>query len=143
MSLHSDNFNEHLLYASRLDNLEPLSEENPQEAPAPAAASAPPSASAHLIDDVPTPDENTFVKQYLSRIITAILALALIAGVWAVFILFPYNAVHAAKNDQWNQTLYWTSALFVLIAVPVSAHGIVQHLVNVSLYCVCKLWFIL
>lgn len=131
MSLHSDNFNEHLLYASRLDNLEPLSEDNPQEAPAPAAsAQPPPNASAHLIDDEPTPDENTFLKQYLSRIITAILALALIG---AVFILFPYNAVHAAKNDQWNQTLYWTSALFVLIAVPLSAYGIVQHLVNVSL----------
>lgn len=67
------------------------------------------------------------MQKYLSRIISAILALAL-AG--TVFVLLPYNAVHAAHNDKWNEMLYWTAGAFVLIAVPVSVHGIIQHLVN-------------
>ena len=71
------------------------------------------------------------MQKYLSRIISAILALALaLAG--TVFVLLPYNTVHAAHNDKWNEMLYWTAGAFVLIAVPVSVHGIIQHLVNVS-----------
>lgn len=125
--MHSDSFNEHLIYAQRIDGMgEPPHStssgiggggggENPQEA---------------AVDPLPSDgsrDEDTFVKQYLSRIITAVLALALIG---AVFVLLPYNAVHAAKNDKWNETLYWSAGAFVLVAVPVSAYGIVQHLVN-------------
>jgi len=115
MSNRSDSYNDHLLYASRL-HASSSGCENPQEAPP--------------VDPTPSPtetSEETFIQQYLSRIITAILALSLIG---LVFILLPYYAVHAAKNDRWNETLYWTAGAFVLIAVPVSAHGIVQHLVN-------------
>mmetsp|Transcript_11975 Transcript_11975/g.19417 ORF Transcript_11975/g.19417 Transcript_11975/m.19417 type:complete len:120 (+) Transcript_11975:84-443(+) len=117
MSLLSDSYNEHLLYARRLgDASTPPSSggENPQEAP-PAD------------NPSPTETEETFIQQYLSLIITAILALSLIG---LVFVLIPYNAVHAAKNDQYNEMLYWTAGAFVLIAVPVSVHGIIQHLVN-------------
>lgn len=122
MSLHSDNmdYNERFLHAGLLGVSS--SDENPQEAPPPTTA------SAHLITSIDEEEEDeTFIKRHLSRIITILLALAIVG---IVFILLPYYAVHAAKNDQWNQTLYWTSAVFVLIAVPVSVHGIVQHLVN-------------
>lgn len=116
MSLLSDSYNEHLLYARRLGDASTPSSggENPQEAPP---------------TDNPSPSETeeTFIQQYLSLIITAILALSLIG---LVFVLIPYNAVHAAKNDQYNEMLYWTAGAFVLIAVPVSVHGIIQHLVN-------------
>ncbi|KAL7535564.1 hypothetical protein ACHAXR_006576 [Thalassiosira sp. AJA248-18] len=124
MNQHSDSYNEHLLYARQLGTSSPSSGgENPQEAP---PTLLPPGAIISAVDEN-NPTEETFIQQYLSRIITVILALALIG---AVFVLLPYYAVHAAKNDQWNQTLYWTAGAFVLIAVPVSVHGIVQHLVN-------------
>jgi hypothetical protein len=73
-------------------------------------------------------DEETFIQKYLSRIITAILAIVLLG---LVFVLLPTYAVHAAKESRWDETLYWTAGAFVLVAVPVSVHGIIQHLVNV------------
>lgn len=75
-------------------------------------------------------DDMTFIQKYLSRIVTAILAVLLVG---LVFVLLPTYAVHAAKESRWDETLYWTAGVFVLIAVPVSAHGIIQHLVNVRL----------
>jgi hypothetical protein len=73
-------------------------------------------------------DEETFIQKYLSRIVTAILAIILVG---LVFVLLPTYAVHAAKESRWDETLYWTAGVFVLVAVPVSVHGIFQHLVNV------------
>ncbi|KAL3764344.1 hypothetical protein ACHAW5_003480 [Stephanodiscus triporus] len=72
-------------------------------------------------------DDMTFIQKYLSRIVTAILAVLLVG---LVFVLLPTYAVHAAKESRWDETLYWTAGVFVLVAVPVSAHGIIQHLVN-------------
>ena len=76
-------------------------------------------------------DDETFIQKYLSRIVTAISAVLLVA---LVFVLLPTYAVHAAKQSRWDETLYWTAGVFVLVAVPVSVHGIIQHLVNVSEY---------
>lgn len=73
-------------------------------------------------------DEGTFVQKYLSRIVTAVLAMLLFG---LVFVLLPTYAVHAAKESRWDETLYWSAGVFVLVAVPVSVHGIIQHLVNV------------
>ena len=142
----SDSYNEHLLYARRIDEEEvdndgggsPL--DNPQEASSTILNNTSTTNSAHVKKLLSTGGDNdkntqeTFIKQYLSRIITAIIALLLIG---LVFVLLPYYAVHAAKNDKWNETLYWTAGAFVLIAVPVSVHGIIQHLVNVSLLLFC------
>ena len=138
----SDSYNEHLLlYARRIDEEEEIDNDgglspldNPQEASSTTLnnTSATNSANSNnlLQNNEKTVTQETFIKQYLSRIITAIIALLLIG---LVFVLLPYYAVHAAKNDKWNETLYWTAGVFVLIAVPVSVHGIIQHLVNVSL----------
>lgn len=132
--LHSDSYNEHLLYARQIaedDNNGLLSSDNPQEASA--TTSLLPDTN-HLIPPPSNESEETFIKKYLSRIITAIIALLLIG---LVFVLLPYYAVHAAKNDKWNETLYWTAGVFVLLAVPISVHGIIQHLVNVSMVYMC------
>lgn len=122
--LHSDSYNEHLLYAQRLGDSSPSppssGDENPQEAPPPAAGDLP---------ALPTESEGTFVQRYLGLIVAAMLALSLIG---LVFGIIPYFAVHAAYRDRYNEMLYWTAGAFVLIAVPVSVHGIIQHLVNVS-----------
>ena len=145
----SDSYNEHLLYARRIDEEEEIDNDgglspldNPQEASSTTLnnTSATSANSNNLVqNNEKTLTQETFIKQYLSRIITAIIALLLIG---LVFVLLPYYAVHAAKNDKWNETLYWTAGVFVLIAVPVSVHGIIQHLVNVSLLlfiflCIC------
>lgn len=124
MSLHDDGRIAGLLGGGPLGSGGGQSDENPQEAP-------PLTLSDALLADTPLPnnEEETFIQKYLSRIITAMLALALVG---LVFVLMPIYAVHAAKNERWNETLYWTAGAFVLIAVPVSAYGIVQHLVNVS-----------
>ena len=111
MSQRSDIHSDRLLYPPTPDD------ENPQEA----------SVVSVIDETTPTGEEKTFIQKYLGRIITAILALALIG---VVCVLLPYNAVHAAKNERWNETLYWTAGAFVLIAVPVSVYGIIQHLVN-------------
>jgi hypothetical protein len=96
--------------------------------------------NAGLMGDAPPPqtpttaleaDEETFIQKYLSRIVTATLAILLVA---LVFVLLPTYAVNAAKQSRWDETLYWTAGVFVLVAVPVSVHGIIQHLVNVSEY---------
>lgn len=71
--------------------------------------------------------KTTFMQQYLGRIITSILAVAIVI---VVFVLLPMYAVHAAKQSRWDHMLYLMCGVFVLIAVPVSVHGIVQHLVN-------------
>lgn len=150
MEIMSDSYNEHLLYARRIDEEEEIDNDgglspldNPQEASSTTLnnTSATNSANSNnlLQNNEKTVTQETFIKQYLSRIITAIIALLLIG---LVFVLLPYYAVHAAKNDKWNETLYWTAGVFVLIAVPVSVHGIIQHLVNVSLLlfiflCIC------
>ena len=63
----------------------------------------------------------------ITRTLTAILAISLIG---LVFGLLPYYAVEAGKRGQFNQTLYWIAACFVLITVPISVVGIVNHLVN-------------
>lgn len=63
----------------------------------------------------------------LTRILTAILAISLIG---VVFCILPYFAVEAGKKGHINQTLYWVAGCFVLITVPISVLGIVQHLVN-------------
>ena len=147
----SDRYNEHLLYARRIDEEEvdndggsPL--DNPQEASSTILNNTSTTNSANNSNNLlstgsgnndKTVTQETFIKQYLSRIITAIIALLLIG---LVFVLLPYYAVHAAKNDKWNETLYWTAGVFVLIAVPVSVHGIIQHLVNVSLLLLLCLW---
>lgn len=134
--LHSDSYNEHLLYARQIaedDSNGLLSSDNPQEASATATTSLLPDTN-HLIPPPSNESEETFIKIYLSRIITAIIALLLIG---LVFVLLPYYAVHAAKNDKWNETLYWTAGVFVLLAVPISVHGIIQHLVNVSMVYMC------
>ena len=47
-----------------------------------------------------------------------------------VFVLLPTYAMNAAKESQWDEMLYWTAGIFMLVAVPVSMHGIIQHLVN-------------
>ena len=149
MEIMSDSYNEHLLYARRIDEEEEIDNDgglspldNPQEASSTTLnnTSATSANSNNLLqNNEKTVTQETFIKQYLSRIITAIIALLLIG---LVFVLLPYYAVHAAKNDKWNETLYWTAGVFVLIAVPVSVHGIIQHLVNVSLLlfiflCIC------
>ena len=126
---HSESYSSHLLYAQRLseeyhaDADEGVQSENPQEG----APLRPKDRGGADGATTPEPNDGSFVKKYLSRIISAVLALVLIG---AVFVLLPYQAVHAAKNDKFNETLYWTAGAFVLIAVPVSVYGIVQHLVN-------------
>ena len=120
-SEHSDAYNEHLLYAQQIED-EPLIPENPQE-----ASSNNNNILSNSTDEEPQRKQTKFIKRYLSLLITGIIALSLIG---LVFVLLPYYAVHAAKNDKWNETLYWTAGVFVLIAVPVSVHGIILHLVN-------------
>ncbi|KAL7550412.1 hypothetical protein ACHAWF_013650 [Thalassiosira exigua] len=123
---------------SRHDPL--LGSENPQEAPAPApgplgggdgTSSGRSSAlGAGAGGGAPLPssdDEQTFVQKHLSRIVAWTLALLLVG---TALVLLPYYGVKAAANDKWNEALYWTAGSFVLIAVPVSVYGIVQHLVN-------------
>jgi len=77
-------------------------------------------------------DDKSVIKQryyipMLTRILTAILAISLIGVVFGVL---PYFAVEAGKKGHMNQTLYWIAGCFVLITVPISVLGIVQHLVN-------------
>jgi len=121
-SEHSDAYNEHLLYAQQIED-EPLISENPQEA----SSNNTNLISNSIDEEQPQRRQTKFIKRYLSLLITGIIALSLIG---LVFVLLPYYAVHAAKNDKWNETLYWTAGVFVLIAVPVSVHGIILHLVN-------------
>mgnify|MGYP007121431716 CR=1 FL=1 len=63
----------------------------------------------------------------ITRTLTAIIAISLIG---LVFGLLPYYAVEAGKRGKFNQTLYWIAGVFVLITVPISVVGIVNHLVN-------------
>jgi len=76
-------------------------------------------------------ESKTFVQRYLGQIITALLSLGIAL---IVFVILPMYAVQAAKSSRWDHTLYYICGVFVLIAVPISVHGIVQHLVNVSLF---------
>ena len=74
--------------------------------------------------------KSTCTRRYLpiiTRSLTALLAISLIGLVWG---LLPYFAVEAGKKGHINQTLYWIAGCFVLITVPISVLGIVQHLVN-------------
>lgn len=123
---HSEIYNTHLLYAQRLSEQYAggMQPENPQEG---ALLQSKMGRGRADGAEIPESNDSSFVKKYLSRIVAAVLAVVLIG---AVFVLLPYQAVHAAKNDKFNETLYWTAGSFVLIAVPVSVYGIVQHLVN-------------
>lgn len=94
------------------------------------------------VDD--SEESKTFVQQYLGQIITSLLSLGIAL---IVFVILPMYAVQAAKSSRWDHTLYYICGVFVLIAVPISVHGIVQHLVNVSFFeqfffCFIKLWHI-
>lgn len=133
MSLHGDSYLEHLLYPRSLGEEPSPSGENPQEAP------PPPGGTISSLSPASDADEKTFAKQYLSLLISAVLALALLV---VVFALIPYFAVESAMNNHYNEMLYWTSGAFVLIAVPMSAYGIIQHLVNVRSCCIrwCRWW---
>ena len=78
-------------------------------------------------DDNTTSRIKTRYIPILTRILTALLAISLIG---VVFCVLPYFAVEAGKRGHINQTLYWIAGCFVLITVPISVLGIVQHLVN-------------
>ena len=121
MALHSDSYREHLIYAQRLD-ADPSTPvgENPQEAPSP-------TADTPAAPSPPAGREDTFARRLLGPIVAGVLAVGLLGFIFA---FVPYKAVSAAGNDQYDQVLYWTSGAFVCVAVPVSVHGIVQHLVN-------------
>ena len=66
-------------------------------------------------------------QKYLPRIIASVLALALIG---CAFGLFPYIAISSAIDNNYVHFLYFAAGAFVLITVPISAYGIMQHLVN-------------
>ncbi|EJK55562.1 hypothetical protein THAOC_24697, partial [Thalassiosira oceanica] len=112
---HSESYNTHLLYAQRLseqyaDVDDGMQSENPQEG---ALLQSKMGRGRADGAEIPESNDSSFVKKYLSRIVAAVLAVVLIG---AVFVLLPYQAVHAAKNDKFNETLYWTAGSFVLIA---------------------------
>jgi hypothetical protein len=81
------------------------------------------------VDNNNNEESKTFIQQYLGQIITTLLSLGIVL---IVFVILPMYAVQAAKSSRWDHTLYYLCGVFVLIAVPISVHGIVQHLVNVS-----------
>lgn len=66
-------------------------------------------------------------KTHLPRIIASLLALSLVG---CAFGLFPYIAISSAMDNNYVHFLYWAAGAFVLITVPISVHGIVQHLMN-------------
>mmetsp|Transcript_14687 Transcript_14687/g.28285 ORF Transcript_14687/g.28285 Transcript_14687/m.28285 type:complete len:501 (+) Transcript_14687:92-1594(+) len=66
-------------------------------------------------------------SKYLLRVLAAILAISLVG---LVFGLLPYLAVHEAAKEKYNHTLYLVAGIFVLVTVPISSQGILQHLVN-------------
>jgi len=124
---------EHLLYGSSplASTMSPTRSQliddnyNPQDGSSPILRNNP--STDNDYDD----DNKSVIKaRYLpiiTRILTAILAISLIG---LVFGLLPYFAVEAGKRGHINQTLYWIAGCFVLITVPISVLGIVQHLVN-------------
>jgi hypothetical protein len=88
-----------------------------------------PSVTTNTVDNNNNEESMTFIQQYLGQIITTVLSLGIVL---IVFVILPMYAVQAAKSSRWDHTLYYVCGVFVLIAVPISVHGIVQHLVNVS-----------
>lgn len=125
---------EHLLYGSSplASTMSPTRSQliddnyNPQDGSSPILLRNNPSTDNDYDDD----DKSVIKARYLpiiTRILTAILAISLIG---LVFGLLPYFAVEAGKRGHINQTLYWIAGCFVLITVPISVLGIVQHLVN-------------
>ncbi len=104
---------------------------NPQDGSSPTTTSLFNNINNHSTDE--NDDDTTSrikTKCYipiLTRILTALLAISLIG---VVFCVLPYFAVEAGKKGHINQTLYWIAGCFVLITVPISVLGIVQHLVN-------------
>ena len=127
---------EHLLYGSSPSpsNLSPTRSQliddnyNPQDGSSPLLL---PNNNNPSSDDYDDHDHKSVTKaRYLpiiTRILTAIMAISLIG---LVFGLLPYFAVEAGKKGHINQTFYWIAGCFVLITVPISVLGIVQHLVN-------------
>lgn len=71
-------------------------------------------------------DYREWFRKYFGRAVVALLAVSLIG---LVFGLMPYLAVHEAVGGKFNGALYYSAGFFVLVTVPVSVHGIVQHLV--------------
>ena len=128
----SDSYNEHLLYARRIDEEEEIDNDgglspldNPQEASSTTLNNTSATNSANSNNLLQNNEKSVAQETYRTISITnnnCHIALLLIG---LVFVLLPYYAVHAAKNDKWNETLYWTAGVFVLIAVPVSVHGII------------------
>ncbi|KAL3767927.1 hypothetical protein ACHAWO_001823 [Cyclotella atomus] len=96
-----------------------LQEENPQE-PGNDALSVSQAKTSRLCNKQCT-------QKYLPRIIASVLALAF-AG--CAFGLFPYIAISSAIDNNYVHFLYFAAGAFVLITVPISVYGIMQHLVN-------------
>ena len=67
------------------------------------------------------------MQTYLPRIIAAVLAIAFVG---CAFGLFPYIAISSAIDNNYVHFLYFAAGACVLITVPISVYGIVQHLVN-------------
>lgn len=96
-----------------------LQEENPQEPGHDDTISSQPKTS-RLCNKACT-------QKYLPRLIASVLALAF-AG--CAFGLFPYIAISSAIDNNYVHFLYFAAGACVLITVPISVYGIVQHLVN-------------
>lgn len=109
MSIHSDTY-KHLL------------DENPQEPGGDVLSLLPTSktSTSHLCN-------TKCIRKYLPRIIASILAIALVG---CAFGLFPYIAISSAMDNNYVHFFYFAAGAFVLITVPISAYGIMQHLVN-------------
>ncbi len=118
----SDSYNEHLLSAQRLGE----SGDNPQE---PGQLIDSSSISPPAIGGWKGRVKNVRwgCTKYLPRILTAVIAVALVG---VVFGFLPYLAVHSAKHEHYSEMLYFVAGVFVLITVPITVQGIVQHLVN-------------
>jgi hypothetical protein len=93
-----------------------LADENPQEALSLSPTAAPKSLC-----------NKQCTKKYLPRIIASVLALGFVG---CAFGLFPYIAISSAMDNNYVHFLYFFAGAFVLITVPISAYGIMQHLVN-------------
>eukprot|EP00573_Skeletonema_grethae_P013505 CAMPEP_0201694126 /NCGR_PEP_ID=MMETSP0578-20130828/6492_1 /ASSEMBLY_ACC=CAM_ASM_000663 /TAXON_ID=267565 /ORGANISM="Skeletonema grethea, Strain CCMP 1804" /LENGTH=502 /DNA_ID=CAMNT_0048179759 /DNA_START=201 /DNA_END=1706 /DNA_ORIENTATION=+ len=100
---------------------------NPQDGSSPTTNNLFHNLSSDENDDKKSRIKLRYIIPMLTRILTAILAISLIG---VVFCVLPYFAVEAGKKGHINQTLYWIAGCFVLITVPISVLGIVQHLVN-------------
>eukprot|EP00804_Cyclotella_cryptica_P005514 CCRYP_003032-RA/>CCRYP_003032-RA protein AED:0.03 eAED:0.03 QI:176/1/1/1/0.66/0.75/4/2947/304 len=67
------------------------------------------------------------LKNYLPRTVAALLALALVGCALG---LFPYIAINSAMENNYVHFLYFAAGALVLITIPISVYGIMQHLLN-------------